>query len=294
METGEGGVIEIASDTLTARINPLGAELHSLTDAKSREHMSSGDPAFWRGRAPLLFPIVGRLNGDVLRVEGQAYGLEKHGFARRSQFEVIAHDASSALFRLNDSPATRARYPFAFELDMHFALNGATLAMTATIRNPGDGPLPASFGYHPAFAWPLPGADRTAHEIVFERDEPTSLCRVTPEGLIDGNPKASPVTSNRFTLTDALFADDALVWTDLNSRALSYGVPRGPRLDIAFPDTPYLGIWTKPGAAFICIEPWAGHADPEGYVGEFRDKPGIATIGAGVSRSFRMNVTVQT
>ena len=286
-------MIEIASAQLTARFDPQGAELQSLTDAQGREHMSSGDPAFWSGRAPLLFPIIGRLNHDTLRVDEQDYTLEKHGFARRSQFEVVAHDASSATFRLTDSPATRAMYPFAFILDAAFALDGATLAMTVTVRNPGDMPLPASFGYHPAFAWPLPDVDRAAHEIVFQRDEPSPLCRVTPEGMIGPDLKASPVTGNRFTLTDALFTDDALVWTDLKSRQLIYGVPEGAHLDIAFPDTPHLGIWTKPGAAFVCIEPWAGHADPEGYKGEFRDKPGVFEIARGASRSFRMDVTVK-
>ena len=287
-------MIEIASAQLTARIDPRGAELQSLTDAQGREHMSSGDPAFWAGRAPLLFPIIGRLNGDTFRVDGQAYTLEKHGFARRSRFDVVDHDASSATFRLTDSPATHAVYPFAFALDARFAVAGTTLAMTVTVRNPGDAPLPASFGYHPAFAWPLPGADRAAHEIVFAHDEPAPLHSVTPEGLIDLEPKPSPVTGNRFALTDQLFTDDALVWTGLNSHSLTYGVPDGARLDIAFPDTPHLGIWTKPGAAFVCVEPWAGHADPEGYAGEFRDKPGVISIAPGTSRSFRMDVTVRT
>lgn len=294
MGQGTGAVIEIASTQLAARIDPFGAELQSLTDAQGREHMSSGDPAFWSGRAPLLFPIVGRLNGDTLRVDGQTYTLEKHGFARRSRFDVMAHDASSAQFRLTDSPATHAMYPFAFELDALFALTETTLAMTVTIRNPSDIPIPASFGYHPAFVWPLPGADRAAHEILFERDEPAPLRRVTPDGLVGPDPKPTPVTGNRFALTDDLFADDALVWTDLNSRRLSYGIPDGPRLDIAFPDTPHLGIWTKRGAAFMCIEPWAGHADPEGYTGDFRDKPGMIEIAPGAARSFRMDVTVRT
>ena len=287
-------MIEITSALLTARIDPFGAELQSLTDTQGREYMSSGDPAFWKGRAPLLFPIIGRLNDDTLRVGGRHYTVEKHGFARRSHFDVVDHDASSVTLRLTDSPATRAMYPFAFELDARFAVTGTKLAMTVTVRNPSDAPLPASFGYHPAFAWPLPGADRAAHEIVFECDEPAPLHRVTPGGLIALEPKPSPVTGNYFALTDDLFADDALVWTGLNSHGLSYGVPNGASLGIAFPDTPHLGIWTKPGAAFVCVEPWAGHADPEGYTGEFRDKPGVISIAPGMSRSFRMDVTVRT
>jgi galactose mutarotase-like enzyme len=287
-------MIEIASTRLTARIDPFGAELQSLTDTRGREHMSSGDPAFWMGRAPLLFPIIGRLNDDTLRVDSKSHTLEKHGFARCSRFEIVSHDVGSATFRLSDSAATRAMYPFQFELEAHFALTELTMAMTMTVNNPGDTALPASFGYHPAFAWPLPGSVRAAHEIIFECDEPEPLRRITPEGLIGRDSKRSPVTGNRFTLTDNLFANDALVWTDLNSRRLTYGVADGAHLDIGFPDTQHLGIWTKPGAAFICIEPWAGHADPEDYAGEFRDKPGVIEIAPGASRCFRMDVTVRT
>lgn len=287
-------MIGISSEQLTARIDPQGAELQSLTDAHGREYMSSGDPAFWAGRAPLLFPIIGRLNDDTMRIDERRYTLEKHGFARRLRFDVIDHDASSVTFRLTDSPATRAMYPFAFVLEARFVMIGAKLAMTVTVRNPGETPLPASFGYHPVFAWPLPGGDRGAHEIVFEHNEPAPLRRVMPDGMIGPDPKPSPVAGDRFTLTDAMFYDDALVWTDLVSRRLTYGEAHGPHLDISFPDTPHLGIWTKPGAAFVCVEPWAGHADPEGYAGEFRSKPGVIEIAPGAARSFRMDVTVRT
>ena len=82
------GLVEIASGELVAQINPLGAELWSLTDAAGREYMTDADPAFWTGHAPLLFPIVGALNGGRYRVEGTEYALPKHGFARTSRFEL--------------------------------------------------------------------------------------------------------------------------------------------------------------------------------------------------------------
>ncbi len=287
-------MISIASERLTVRVDPLGAELQSLTDAQGREYIWSGDPAFWTGRAPLLFPIVGRLNDDRLHVDGQAYPMEKHGFARRLQFEVVHHDAASVRFRLTDCEATRKSYPFAFELGVDFTLVGERLEMTAHVNNPGRGPLPASLGFHPAFTWPLPGGDRAAHAVMFDHPEAGPLRQLTPEGLIDPRPRPSPVDGTRLALADDLFAADALIWTDLESRGLSYGAPEGARLDIEFPDTAQLGIWTKPGADFLCIEPWAGYADPVGFAGDFRDKPGVIKIAPGLSRSFRMNVCVRT
>lgn len=287
--------VEIASEGLTARINPFGAELSSLTDTAGREYMTDADPAFWTGRAPLLFPIVGALVEDTLRVDGQAYAMPKHGFARRSAFTLIEQTSDRAVFRLQDNAETRASYPFAFTLDMAFTLSGTTLAMEAKVHNTGDAPLPFSFGYHPAFAWPLPGgADKAAHRIVFEDSEPQPIRQIEKgSGLMKVEGVPTPVQGREFALDAELFRADALIWSDLNSRRLSYGAEGGAWLDVAFPDTPMLGIWQVPGARYICIEPWQGHSDPVGYSGEFRDKPGVATLPAGKSRSFRMDVTVR-
>ncbi len=285
--------VSIASDGLVAEINPFGAELSSLRDAQGREYMTDADPAFWTGRAPLLFPIVGQLNNDMLRVDGREITMQKHGFARKSAFSVMRHDVNRATFRLTDSPATRTQYPFAFELDADFALEDMTLAMTLTIRNPGDEPLPASIGYHPAFAWPLPGGDRDRHFIEFEHEEPEPLAVLAADGTIAPHPRPTPVAGRSLVPHDGLFADDALIWLRPNSHGLTYGADGGAALDIEFPDTPSLGIWTKPGAHYLCIEPWAGHADPRGFTGDIVEKPGIIVIPPHGTVDFRMTVTVR-
>jgi len=285
-------LVEIASSELVAQVNPLGAELWSLTDAAGREYLTDANPAFWTGRAPLLFPIVGALNGGRYRVDGREYALAKHGFARTSAFAVAEHDSSRALFRLADGEATRAAYPFRFVLEMEFVLAGATLSMVATVRNPGAAPLPFSFGFHPAFAWPLPGgAAKADHAIVFECEEPEAIRRIDGNGLVAGS-EPTPVAGRELALREALFDDDALIWDGLRSRSCSYGASGGARLDIAFPDMPMLGVWQKPGARYVCIEPWAGIADPVGFAGDFRDKPGVMELAPGGSRRFRMDVTV--
>lgn len=288
-----GEQTSLTSGILTAIIAHRGAELQSLIDDQHGELMSDGNPSFWGGRAPLLFPIIGRLNEDMLRLGDTTYAMQKHGFARKSDFALVEAGESTALFRLSDSAESHAQYPFAFELDAHFRLARSTLHKTVTVRNTGYGELPFSFGYHAAFAWPLPfGGAREDHEIRFECDEPANLARVTPYGTIGADAVPTPVAGNLLALNDALFDDDALVWRDLNSHRLSYGAPGYPQLDITFPDTPHLGIWTKPGAAFVCVEPWAGIADPDGYNGDFRDKPGVMILASGDERCFRMDITL--
>ena len=287
--------VTIASAGLVARIDPLGAELVSLTDADGSEWMTDADPAFWTGHAPLLFPIVGALAGDRYRLDDAEYAMPKHGFARRSRFDVVDLRADAVTFRLTDTPETRAAYPFAFVLDMAFRIEGMTLRMEATVGNPGPGELPFSFGFHPAFAWPLPGsAEQSAHRITFAQPEPQPVRRLDiATGLVLPDPQPTPVAGRGFTPDAALFEADALIWDHLDSRSLTFGVPGGPEIAVAMPDTPMLGIWQKPGARFLCIEPWQGIADPLGWTGDFRDKPGVVTLPPGASRAFRMDVTVQ-
>ena len=273
-------LVEIAGAGLAAAINPLGAELTSLRDAGGRELMTDADPAFWTGHAPILFPIVGRLNGDLLRLDGRDYPMKQHGFARRQAFDLIAHDDATARFRLTANDETLASYPFDFALDVAFSLREATLAIDVTVSNRGDAPMPASLGFHPAFAWPLPyGRPRGEHRITFDAAEPGDIVALD-NGLFAAT-RPSPLDGRTLHLADDLFADDALIWDPVRSPGVTYGADAGPRLRVTFPDTPYLGIWTKPGAAFVCIEPWHGHADPAGFTGDFRDKPGVFTVAPG-------------
>jgi galactose mutarotase-like enzyme len=286
-------MIGIASDRLSATINPFGAELSSLRDAEGRELMTDADPAYWSGRAPLLFPIVGRLVDDRYRLDGGEYPLPQHGFARRQMFEAIDQGPDRAVFRLADNEATRAVYPFAFTLDAAFALAGATLSIDVTVANRGERDMPASFGFHPAFAWPLPyGRPREAHRILFAKDELSDLSAIVKGGWIDAQGWPSPLDGRELKLADALFERDALVWARVESDSVRYDGGEGPGLRVDFPDTPSLGIWTKPGARFVCIEPWHGIADPVGFAGEIWDKPGMLRFAPGESRTFSMQVTL--
>jgi galactose mutarotase-like enzyme len=284
-------VIAIAGDGLSASINPLGAELSSLRDAQGRDLLWSGDPSIWAGRAPILFPIVGTLNNDTYRASGKSYTLPRHGFARRRMFSLFESGTDFAAFRLQSDAETRMVYPFDFRLVLVFSISGARLKIGAELVNTGDEDLPASFGFHPAFLWPLPyGAPRSEHRVVFEKDEPGPLRLLDKNGLLDPTPLASPIESRSLVLRDDLFAKDALIFTELRSRSVVYGAGEGVKLKIDLPDSPHLGIWSKPGAPFVCIEPWQGHSDPEGFSREIWDKPGIVRIPPGSACIFRMSI----
>ncbi|MEP9352448.1 aldose 1-epimerase family protein [Xanthobacter sp. KR7-65] len=285
-----GRVVTLASDGLSAEVSTLGAELTALRDGAGRALLWHGDSAVWAGRAPLLFPIVGELPDLALVHDGRRYPMKRHGFARISTFQVVEETRDRARFRLEPNEAIRAQYPFDFGLDVTYALASATLAITAEVRNPGPHVLPASFGFHPGFLWPLPyGGNRAEHRLFFEVPEPAPIHRPV-NGLLSRATEPSPAADGVLAPDDALFERDALIFLDPRSRRIRYGVPGRPGLEISFDGMPQLGIWSKPGAPFLCIEPWAGYATPQGDARPFLEKPGLVHIPPGASHSFAMSV----
>lgn len=280
--------VSISSSALSARISATGAELVRLQDGGGRDLLWDGDPAFWTGQSPLLFPIVGEAKDNRITVAGVPYEIGRHGFARTSRFALVASEASRCTWRLDASEETRRQYPFAFRLDVTYRIEGSTLQMTAEVTNRGDGPMPTSFGFHPALRWPLPyGKPRAAHEIVFEHDEPAPIRRPI-DGLLSSARYPTPVRDRRLALHDGLFEAGALVFDQLASRSLVYG----EAVRVAFPHMPHLGIWTLPGAGYVCIEPWQGHASPEDFDGELADKPGVVLFAPAETRTFAMSISV--
>jgi galactose mutarotase-like enzyme len=285
--------ITLRSESLIAQIDPQGAQLSVLRDSLQDDLLWNGDPAVWKGRAPILFPIVGALSGGQYRWQGASYPLPRHGFARERRFAVISQTERSALLRLAADAETRRVYPFDFELDVSFTLDENRLEVQASVHNPGKQPLPASLGFHPGFMWPLrEGDSRDAHYLEFETVETAPVRRLNAAGLLANEKQATPVVGRRLNLADALFAEDVVIFDRLSSRRVVYGSTSGPRIAVDFPDATYLGLWTKPAARFICIEPWRGVADPFDFEGDFGVKPGVFNVSPGGREALTMHITV--
>lgn len=281
----------LSNGRITAAVKADGAELCSLRDGAGNELLWQAGPA-WPRHAPVLFPIVGRLAGDTLRHDGAFYRLTQHGFARDRRFTWEERSPTRARLSLSDDEATRALYPFAFRLELDYALDGDTLTVTHHLTNTGEGELPASLGAHPAFRWPLrDGLAKETHELFFEAEETEAVRRVGG-GLLTPEPHPSPVEGCRLPLDEALFAADALIFDRPASRSVRYMAPGGPTLTVAWEGFRELGLWSKPGGDFLCIEPWYGHASPRGFDGDFRHKPGLMRLAPGEERLLTWSVTV--
>jgi galactose mutarotase-like enzyme len=101
----------------------------------------------------------------------------------------------------------------------------------------------------------------------------------------------TPVDDRILTPDDSLFDSGAIVWDQINSSSLTFGVAGELGIELTFGDFPQFGIWTKPGGArFLCLEPWQGHMSPLGFRGELALKPGIVTIAPGASRQWSQTI----
>jgi galactose mutarotase-like enzyme len=284
-------MVTLKNAHIEASFVAMGAELQTLRDASGRDFLWDGDPTWWKGRAPLLFPIVGRVPHDHILVDGQLYPMRQHGLARISEFTLVRANAETCVFRLLASPETLAHFPYDFHLDVTYALSGPSLLLSAAVTNPGPAPIPVSFGFHPAFRWPLPGSDvKGDHAVIFDEDEPAPVRRLK-DGLLRDERFPTPVAGRVLALYEALFDDDAIIFDRLISRGVTYRSPHAT-VRIDFPCMPQLGLWSKPGAGFVCIEPWHGYAAPDDFAGELREKPGISSLEPGAAATFSMRITL--
>ncbi len=244
------------------------------------------DRRFWDRTAPVLFPIVGATRDGCVRVEGMSYPLSLHGFAWEKDFVVAERREDFLRLKLEADEETRALYPFEFRFAVEFRLAPGALEQALIIENRGAKPLPYACGLHPAFRWPL--ADSKApHALVFHAPESAELPVIAKGGLFSRETKRVPLEDRVLPLAPELFARDALVFLDVKSRRIAFDNGAGARVVCDFPDFPHIGFWTRPGAPYLCLEPWTGHGDPEGFGGELAEKPSMRLLAPGESARHR-------
>jgi len=268
--------ITISNSHLTATINTLGAELISLVK-NNKNYIWQVDETYWNKTSPILFPIVGRLKNDSYLFNGKKHQLPRHGFARNLEFSFDKKSDSQVIFELNETEETKAMYPFTFKLLVAYTLIGNELVMEYFVRNQSDEVLPFSIGAHPAFA--IKGNFEN-YSLQFNKKDLFETHHLENESF-NGKTTLVDTKNNSIALNYALFEKDALVFKQLNSNEVTLKNKDKAILKVNYDHFPYLGIWTKQNAPFLCIEPWCGLADDINHNGNLEEKEGMNHLPAG-------------
>jgi galactose mutarotase-like enzyme len=203
--------------------------------------------------------------------------MDRHGFNRQSELLLIESNEISARFSLPHSDHTLEVYPYKFDFQIHYDLIDNALRVTYKVINQQRDPIYFSVGGHPAFNVPFNiGESYEDYYLEFEVDEKLEKHLLSAEGFFTGEKQPVKLTDKKLPLTREMFKQDAWVFKNLRSREVTIKSNKHDRtLAVEFPHFNYMGIWAKPGADFLCIEPWLGCADTEGKHVDITQKEAI-------------------
>ncbi len=267
--------ITLSNSELTATLNTFGAELISFKNNFNREYIWEGNPDYWGKHSPILFPIVGSLKNDSYSYNNTNYHMQRHGFAREMEFDIIEKNDTKVVFSLQESAISLKKYPFNFELQISYTLTNSGLKIDFKVINNTNFSMPFSIGAHPAFSLVN---DFKNYELIFEKSENLVVSKLEND-LISNATYPLSLENNNLPLTYSLFENDALIFKTIASKSVTIAENNIPFLKVHYNDFPSLGIWTKNQAPFICIEPWIGYADTIENNGNLEDKEGMQILG---------------
>lgn len=284
----------ISNDIISLEVSAQGGEPVSLRNG-GQEYLWTGDAAYWNRHAPILFPAVGKPYQNTVRIDGQAYAMKQHGFARDSQFEEIGNGTLRML-----GAEGHDNYPYRYELKVQYRLDGNTVEIIWTVTNRDSRDIHFQIGAHPSFLLPDYHAADAVHGYVRYLDrEGNPVSPVIVSALDDGNrvPLAQPLTIPAgMPLTDDTFAHDALIFEEGQmAEAVLCDKQRKPILSVLCPQAEAFGIWAphKEGCPFVCLEPWCGICDPKGFDGDISRRTYSHALAPGENYQFIYKINLQ-
>lgn len=267
----------LKNEFLAVTTDTAGGELVSVKDTAGTEYIWNADPAWWKRHSPVLFPIVGSLKNKEFRYNGKSYTMGQHGFARDMEFVRLSESVDEVWYLLRADESTKEKYPFDFQLEIGYRLEGHTVSVIWKVTNQGAGVMPFSIGAHPAFYCPLrAGEARDGYEFRFDNSKALTYYAVAEGGLADTRQAITlPGTeSGRLAIGPHLFDHDALI-LEGNQAHLVELARKGEEafVSVRF-DAPLFGLWAPAGedVPFVCIEPWYGRCDALDFCGELAER----------------------
>lgn len=286
----------LRNEHLEVELNPKGAEIIKIVGLKDQmNYMWKRDPILWASSAPILFPIVGALQNNECRIDGQTYTMTQHGFSRHNVYETNQVSDTCVEFVLKPTEDILKQYPYLFELTVTYTLKENNLECLCAVKNTDNKTIYFQIGGHPAFACPF-YENESSNDYYVEFSENETL----DQKIIDVERKGMSTTTRklfenekRFFVRQELFDRDAIVVKDFKSAYVTLkSLNHDKSIRFHMENFNHLGIWTsKHVGGLLAIEPWVGHSDYVGFTGEFKEKEGVVELP--VDETFSCKFTVE-
>ena len=274
---------------LEIEANTEGAELTSIKK-DGIETLHDGKE-FWNRQSQILFPIVGKLKDNKAIIDDKVCEMGQHGFARDMKFEVVKDEPNEKEYVLKANEETLKKYPYLFKLTVKYHVKEDILTVSYEVENTDTKNIFFGIGAHPAFKCDY---STEKYYLEFEKEENEIGILQLEEGLISkARLKEEILDENRIYLTKNIFEEDAIIMQNIQSNKiyLKEVDKEEPILEFDFTGFPYLAIWSKKGAPFVCIEPWYNTADYKESTGIFEEKQKI--IGLNPKEKFKCKYKIK-
>lgn len=253
----------------------LGAELTSIK-FNGKEMLYQGGA--WNRHAPILFPIVGKLKNDETIINDKIYKIGQHGFARDMEFKELEKNEREHKYLLESNENTLKMFPFKFSLYVSHIIEENKVITKYKVINKDNKKMIFGIGGHPAYICDYSSG---RYKIEFDKIEDNIKFMNLENGLILEKEATNILSDNSIKLNKDSFMNDAIIMKNMNSDKVYLKENEKKILEFDFTGFPYLGLWAKIGAPFVCIEPWMNTADMVNTNGRLETKENILELEPG-------------
>ncbi len=275
----------------------IGGEITSIKSKSGMEYLWQGDPAYWAGQAPVLFPICGSLRNNTASIgNNSTCHMPRHGIARKREFQLEELSTNSITFTLHSDEITKESYPYDFSLQITYSLEKNTIITSYHIKNESNVPMPFFIGGHPAFHCPLSHGESFEDYVVeFEQVENTSCPGLDmTTGIIDPSIRIPCLENEKILpLKHDLFYKDSLIFDKLKSRQVQLkSVKSNHGIEFTFQDFDYFILWSSYNdGPFVALEPWTGLSTCKDEDDVFEHKRGVRILNSQESVTLQYSIT---
>lgn len=288
----------LENEFLAVKVSTKGGMLTSIRSKDGIEYLWQGDPAYWSGQAPLLFPICGSIrNNHAIVGDHKEMNMKRHGIVRHREFICEQQTESAITMAITSDEEMLKQFPYAAKLAVTYELDKASVRQTFIVENLSGEIMPFFVGGHPAFNCPIvAGDDFSDYYVEFEKEETCSVPeQLTESGLLNMQNRSVCLDhTKRLPLRFDLFAKDAITFDELASRSVRLASDKHDHsVQIDFAQFPYLLLWTTANKGpFLAIEPWLGLSTCSDESDRFEEKRNVQFAAPGEKKSYSFTINV--